>query len=300
MVIDIFWGVAVAVLGLLVGSFAGAQVWRLRRQQLLEEKTAGEPYSKREFARLSTLAPQRGKVDRSRCLHCGHTLAWYDLVPLLSWFSTKGRCRYCKKPIGAFEPTIELATMAAFLASYVWWPFDLSDPVGIALLGLWFGALVPAAILFAYDTKWSLLPDIANYALIVIAAAYASLALYAGETSPVQLAWSVSIVGGLYAGLYYYSRWRYGEDATWVGFGDVKLSLALGLLALNWQTAFVLVFMANLLGTLLVLPGIIRRTIGRGAHIPFGPLLLLGTLIAVLATDWIIDWYFGLFLLSPL
>lgn len=300
MVMDMFWGVAVAVLGLVVGSFAGAQVWRLRRQQLHEDKAAGEPYSKREFARLNKLAPQPGKPDRSRCLHCGHALAWYDLVPLLSWFSTKGRCRYCQKAIGAFEPTIELATMAVFLVSYVWWPYDLSDPFGLALLGIWLGALVPAAILFAYDAKWSLLPDIANYMYIVIASCYAALALYAGVTTPAQLVLSVSIIAGLYAGLYYFSRWRYGQDATWVGFGDVKLSLALGLLALEWQTAFIAVFAANLLGTILVLPGILRRTIGRGAQIPFGPLLLTGTLVAVLASDWIMDWYIELFSLSPI
>lgn len=299
MVMELYWGIAVAVLGLLVGSFAGAQVWRLRRHQLLEEKLAGEPYSKRELKKLDVLKPVAGKADRSHCLHCGHVLAWYDLVPLLSWLSTRGRCRYCKKPIGSFEPIIELVTMAVFVMSYVWWPYQFNDAGGLMLFVLWLGALIPGAILFAYDYKWSLLPDSANYALIVLGAMFAATALYAGETTPLQLFGALAVLAGLYAGLYYFSRWRYGEDATWVGFGDVKLSLALALFALNWQIAFVIVFLANLLGTLLVLPGIIRGAVGRRAHIPFGPLLLCATVIGALFGEVILEWYFQLFLLSP-
>lgn len=295
MVMSIYWGVVIAVLGLLAGSFAGAQVWRLRRQQLLEEKAAKEPYDATELKRLDMLTPSPGKADRSHCLECGHVLAWYDLVPLLSWASTRGRCRYCNQRIGTFEPLIELATMLAFLLSFVFWPFGLETTGGIVLLALWLAAIVPAAILFAYDLRWSLLPDIANYALIAVAAVYALVAVYVSETTVSELAGSLVVLFGLYGGLYYFSRWRHGEDRTWVGFGDVKLSIALGLLALNWQTAFIVVFSANLIGTLIVIPGLLRRRIGRKAHIPFGPLLLIGTLIAVLTGDSILAWYFGLF-----
>lgn len=299
VIIELVWGIGVGLLGLVIGSFAGAQVWRLRYQQLVEDKAVGEPYDKAELSRLAVLHKQKGHSDRSHCLRCGHTLAWYDLLPLLSWVSTKGKCRYCKQSIGGFEPFIELGVMAVFVASYLLWPYDLSEPTSVVLLGLWLGAVIPATILFAYDAKWSLLPDIANYALIVSAAAFAGVALYANETTPIELAGSLLVVAGLYGGIYYFSRWRYGEQATWVGFGDVKLSIALGLFALNWQTAFVLVFAANFIGTLLVLPGLLQRSIGRATQIPFGPLLLLGTLVAVLAGQSITEWYFQVLLVSP-
>src|SRR5579859_2666883 len=47
--------------------------------------------------------------DRSRCPHCHRTLAPRDLVPLLSWLITLGRCRYCARQISLLYPGLELA-----------------------------------------------------------------------------------------------------------------------------------------------------------------------------------------------
>ncbi len=41
-----------------------------------------------------------GQAARSRCPHCGRTLTWIDLLPLLGWVSARGRCRSCRAPIG--------------------------------------------------------------------------------------------------------------------------------------------------------------------------------------------------------
>ena len=38
-------------------------------------------------------------TDRSRCLFCGQTLNWRDLIPVFSWLLLKGRCRYCGEKI---------------------------------------------------------------------------------------------------------------------------------------------------------------------------------------------------------
>ena len=37
--------------------------------------------------------------DRSRCVSCGHQLSFMDMIPIISWVSLKGRCRYCKAKI---------------------------------------------------------------------------------------------------------------------------------------------------------------------------------------------------------
>src|SRR3954468_7466811 len=87
--------VTLMILGLCLGSFAGATVWRLRARQLVEDKAEGEKVDGKEYKKLLPLTQTTTATDRSRCLHCGHTLAWYDLLPLVSWVSTKGRCRYC-------------------------------------------------------------------------------------------------------------------------------------------------------------------------------------------------------------
>ena len=46
---------------------------------------------------------------RSRCPHCGHTLAWFENIPLLSWLVLRARCRCCDEPISAIYPLLELA-----------------------------------------------------------------------------------------------------------------------------------------------------------------------------------------------
>ena len=92
------------------------------------------------------------------------------------------------------------------------------------------------------------------------------------------------ILSGVYALLYVVSRGR------WIGFGDVKLTLGLALFLMDWRLAFLALFLANLLGTLLVLPEMLRGTVQRGARIPFGPLLIVGFLISWFFGARIVDW----------
>lgn len=289
---------SLTIVGLVMGSFAGAQVWRLRARQLAEDKAAGVKVRAAELKRLKPLiTPVR--TDRSRCLDCGHALHLIDLVPLVSWLSTRGRCRYCQKPIGLLEPSIEFGMAAVFVTSFVFWPYALDTGGAWLLFVVWLMSMVVAGVLFVYDMKWFLLPDKINYVYIGLGVVFATgQLLIAGITlsAVVSLLGALCILSGLYALLYLYSRAQYGEERTWVGFGDVKLGLGLGLFALTWPVAFIALFAANLLGTLLVLPGLIKGKLHRQSHIPFGPLLLLGTVIAVLFGDWIIDTYISLFL----
>lgn len=290
--------IGLGFVGLVMGSFAGAQVWRLRAHQLEADKKAGYSVSKNEFRRLKPLlVPIRR--DRSHCLNCGHVLEFIDLIPLVSWLSTAGRCRYCKHSIGLFEPVVELSVAAMFILSFVVWPYALDSTMAVLLFGVWLIALVVAAILFVYDLKWFLLPDKANYVFIGLGAIFAVGQLYLRGFSNagwVSLAGALLVLSGLYGALYLYSRLRNGEERTWVGFGDVKLGLGLGFFSLSWPIAFLTLFLANFIGTLLVLPGLLRGKLDRHSHIPFGPLLLIGMVIAVLFGQQIIDLYIRLFL----
>ena len=156
---QLFWVITLAVFGLCLGSFAGASVWRLRARQLRDDKKAGEEVDPKEYKRLKALTKHSLTKDRSVCLHCGYTLRWYDLIPLVSWLTLKGKCRECRKPIGRFEPLIELGTALFFVASFLFWPVPLETTEAIIPFVLWLIAGVGLAILFAYDAKWFLLPD---------------------------------------------------------------------------------------------------------------------------------------------
>jgi prepilin signal peptidase PulO-like enzyme (type II secretory pathway) len=85
-----------------------------------------------------------------------------------------------------------------------------------------------------------------------------------------------------------------GIKGQWIGFGDVKLGLALALLTADWQLAFIALFAANLIGCLLVIPGMITGKVTRTTRIPFGPLLIVGTVIAVIWGPALIQAYMTL------
>lgn len=287
------WAVILGVFGLLFGSFAGASVWRLRARQLVADKKAGEEVDAAELRQLKPLTRTTLRTDRSRCLHCGHELAWYDLLPLVSWLSTGGKCRYCHERIGFFEPAIELGVAAFFVTSFLLWPAPLVSTIDIIQFGLWLAAGVGLAILYAYDQKWFLLPDSVMFTVIGLSALYAGSVIWRTPDhlgAAMSLAGAVVLLSGLYLVLYL------GSKGRWVGFGDIKLGLALALLLGRWDLAFIALFAANLIGTIAVLPGLIKRTLSRTAHVPFGPFLILGMLVAFFAGPAIIVWYSGLVL----
>jgi len=278
--------------GLIMGSYSGALVWRLRARQLIEDKAAGEKVDKKEYEKLAPLRSKTGLQDRSRCLHCGHELAWYDLLPLVSWLSTGGKCRYCHTPIGIFEPLMELGMAAFFVVSYIFWPITLHDPYQVAHFLLWLVSGVLLMTLFVYDSKWYLLPNRIIFPFIAVAAAVAVLGLISKHdlaAALLSLCLGVAILSGLYFVLWIASK------GAWVGFGDVKLGLGLAFLLGQWQLAFLALFAANLIGCLIVLPGLISGKVQRTSRIPFGPLLIAGAVGAMLWGPSIIQWYFVTF-----
>ncbi len=318
--------IIIAILGLIFGSFAGATVWRLRARQLASDQvdlvelaakhkskqtltpdeSEGLAYLKAskqerliELKRLGDLATQPVNSDRSRCLECGHVLKWNDLLPLVSWLSTKGNCRYCKRTIGRFEPLMEIGMATAFVLFFHFW-LSVNGLELIGLLVVWLVIIVMLGILFAYDLKWFLLPDAVMFPLIGLSAVYAVYMLFMSGDQLVPLLVStlasVVVLAGLYLGLWLVSK------GQWVGFGDVKLGLAMGLLLMNWQLALLTLFLANLIGTLVVLPGMLSGKMSRKTQIPFGPLLIIGFFISLVYGQMILDGYsqFSLWLSSAM
>lgn len=279
------WIVTMILLGLCMGSFIGAQIWRIRARQLITDKHNHEPVDSKELSRLKSLATTRQREDYSRCLSCGQRLRWYDLIPIISWLSTRGECRYCHHKIGAFEPLMEVTTTLFFVASYLLWPWPLVSGGQIILFIIWLIALSMMIALAAYDIRWQLLPDVINVPLIVVALIFIIVRIMiVGDVSLASTFGSISILAGLYGTLYLVSK------GAWIGFGDVKLGISLGLLLADWQLAFAALFFANLIGCFIVLPGLLRRNLTRESKIAFGPLLIAGMLVAWWWGSELISW----------
>lgn len=291
---EIILGTVAAVIGAALGSFAGAQVWRLRARQLVEEKQAGEKVDAKEYKRLLPLTKQSLLTDRSIDLDTGEQLKWYDMIPVISWLVLRGKSRYSGKPIGLAELLLEVGMAAVFALSVLFWPAPLDQPLEIIKLLVWLAALVPLAINFVYDIRWMVLISYCNWLIIALGLVYAGVTVYqAGDwvAATLSVVSSVLILGGLYGLLWLVSRGK------WVGDGDIYLGAGLGLFLADWRAALVGLFLANLIGTLIVLPGLVTGKLARKSQVPFGPLLIAGCVLAWFVGVPIVEWYQSLLLI---
>jgi len=251
------------VLGAAMGSFTGAMVWRIKTGRKLAN-------------------------DRSECEHCHHKLSWLDLVPLISWLWLRGRCRYCHKPIGWAPLILELTLGVIFALSYLFWPFQPFTIASSLMFASWLLALTMLAILFVYDLRWFLLPDKVIWPLTAVGVVIFILRALLGDWSLsqafVELGVGMLPVTGIYYTLYSISK------GSWIGFGDVKLGLFIGL-ALGWQGALAVLLLSNLLGTLWIVPGVLLGRITRRSRIPFGPFLIAATVMVMLWQSQLVGWY---------
>lgn len=263
--------VVLAVLGLCLGSFANALVWRVHEQS----KKTKRPQN------LSVLS------GRSMCPECRHELAASDLIPVFSWLALRGKCRYCGKPISMQYPAVELATAGLFVASYVWWPETLQG-LQVAIFALWLLLLTGLVALCVYDLRWLLLPKRITYPLTVIAAAQAVVVVLAANRPSVALldeALAVLIGGGIFYVIFQASKGK------WMGGGDVKLGWILGLATGTPAKAVLFIFIASVLGSLVSLPLVALHKLKKSSVIPFGPFLIAGAIITVLFGNDILHWY---------
>lgn len=264
------------IFGAMMGSFIVASVWRLRAEQLLEQKNSSDP-DYQVLIEKNHLAKGKASQDHSRCLHCSYRLRFYDLIPILSWLSLAGKCRKCRKPIGVLEFLSELCLGLTFGLSYLFWPFGYSLEA-LILLGIWLMFLSLASLLFIYDLKWMELPSSLLYVLIILALLFASfrhlfVSDFSGEIFGAY-AVSIAILAGIYWLMSTLSRERL------VGAGDAYIGLALALVLFDWRLSALALFLANLIGTVLALPSLLKKERTLSARLPLGPLLFLGALIS--------------------
>ncbi len=261
--------ILVFVSGLLVGSFLNAVIHRLHTGQSILEKS-------------------------SRCPKCGHELRPLDLIPVISFFVLGKRCRYCKKPISWQYPAVELATGLAFVLIYAmsvipakagiqfWIPGSsprMTDSVELIFQLVFVSFLI---IIFVYDLKHYLILDRIVFPAAALAAAYQ---IWQGNLANALI--GAAVLTGFFALMYFLSKGR------WIGFGDVKLGIFLGLLV-PWPQTLVLFFLAYLIGAVVGLALIAYGSKSLQSRLPFGTFLTLAAFLAMLWGQELIHWYFEL------
>ncbi len=248
------------VFGALIGSFLNVVIWRVPRG-------------------LSVVRPP------SACPTCGHRLAGYDNIPIVSFLVLRGRCRSCGARISARYPLVEAGTALAFALV-----------VGAAYLGLFPAAVLPALLYWAavgialtlIDFDHHRLPNAIVLPSYIVTAALLLLAsVLTGDYGRLLTA-AIGVIA--LGGLYWVLAVAYPGG---MGFGDVKLAGALGMLLgwLGWAHLIVGGFSAFLLGGLFGLLLMAARRATRKSRVPFGPFMLAGAWVGILAGTAIAEFY---------
>ncbi|MBW3538216.1 prepilin peptidase [Candidatus Parcubacteria bacterium] len=276
----------VTVLGLLVGSFINAAVWRLHQQSAGRSTGSGPTGQTSNVKGQSDVSITHG---RSMCPRCRHRLAATDLIPLLSWVWLRGRCRYCQAAIPAQYPLVELLTAGLFAWSYSSLLTTHYSPLGVVDFAFWLYFLTVLIVLALYDARWMLLPDVVLLPAIVVALLQLPVSLVLGQ--PFGGVWSALLAAALAGGGFYAIAWV--TRGKGMGGGDIKLAFLMGLLLGLGKTGvalFVAFMSAALVGVALVAVARLMRH-RRPKYIAFGPFLIAGTVIAKLHGAAIIEWY---------
>jgi prepilin signal peptidase PulO-like enzyme (type II secretory pathway) len=233
---------------------------------------------------------------RSKCMHCGQELGWKDLFPIFSFLFLAGKCRYCQKKISIQYPLVEIFTGVLFILIPLILEFNwfqgLSFFEFLTIIYYWTIASF-FIIIFVYDFRHYLVPDSVVYSGIGLSFLYNLFKIWnAGfgysDALP-NIIFAILAGAGIFLLIFLISRGK------WIGFGDVKLGLFMGLF-LGWLNIIIALFLGVFFGAIIGLALIFLGKKKISSEIPFGPFLITGTFIAFFWGSQIISWYFNLIL----
>lgn len=254
-----FHAALAGILGLLVGSFLNVVIYRLpkmmERQWAAEcaESTGKELESAEKFNLL---------LPRSRCSSCGHGIAWYENIPILSYLFLMGKCSVCGTKFGWRYPLVEAVTGALFF--FCAWRWGLTS-TGLAWSG--FAAALLALALIDWDT--TLLPDDITLPLLWAGLIVAALQFNPAVGLPDAL-WG-AVAGYLSLWLVYWA-FKLVTGKEGMGYGDFKLFAALGAW-FGWTALVPIILMASVMGAVMGTAMKFSSGLREGGYVPFGPFL---------------------------
>lgn len=258
------------LVGLVFGSFLNVVIWRVPRG-------------------LSVVRPA------SACPGCHAEIRAVDNIPVVSWLALGGRCHTCRTPISMQYPLVELLTGAIFALVTAWFASTLLDATstseaisaGLELVAL----LVLAACSIALAVIDLQLRRLPNSIVLFLTVSGVLLLGGAGLLVGDYAALLRAAIGGAAAFALFFAVAFIKPEG--MGFGDVKLAGALGLYLgyVGWGALVVGFFAAFLLGGIAGIALIIARRVKLRGGIPFGPWLLVGAWVGIVAGEYIARQY---------
>ena len=229
-------------------------------------------------------------IGRSHCDNCKHTLSWKDLIPLLSFVLLGGKCRYCDKPIGWINPSVELVTGVSFglIAGFS----DLSNLSSLSVLG-YLSILSLAGVFiitFFADIKYGVV-----YQEVIVVGILAVLVYWiTGEIGGTREIRGIicNLIAASCAFLFFWILHKAFKGRA-MGRGDADLAFLVGLTA-GWPNVIVALFFSFLTGAVFGLILVVTGAQKLKSTVPFGPFLIAGLVISLIFGESFINWYFGL------
>lgn len=254
--------VALFILGSGIGSFTSVVIYRLHSQK-------------------------KGIIrGRSLCPHCNKQLKPLDLVPIFSYLSLRGKCRYCNKEISYMYPLIELVTGGLFVLLFFLFPFADSilnfSTVQLALYGLYAFYTFVLVFSFFFDLHYMKVSD-----EILLPAILIGLIATIGYPQTPHI---FDALIGAAIPLAFFSLQILVSKGKWIGAGDLRIGAFMGII-LGWQMVILALFLSYLLGSVAGILVALKKGQLRGVKIPFAPLLVSGTFLTIFFGNDLLSWY---------
>ena len=240
--------ILVVILGGLWGSFANVCIYRLPQD--------------------------KGVVSgRSYCPKCKKKIVWYDNIPLISYFLLNGKCRKCKKKISSQYSLVEFINILSFLTIYYLYGIALTS-VLLMILSLSF------IIIFFIDLKHFIIPNVLTFSMMALG----FVKSFDPNLNPMFPNYINSLIGGIFGYgiiwsiIFFYKQIRKKEG---MGLGDAKLFAVIGFW-FGWISIPFIIFLSSVIALISVVPDLMKNSKKMSTQIPFGPYIILGTLIYVI------------------
>lgn len=225
---------------------------------------------------------------RSHCESCQHVLAWYDLIPIFSYLSLKGKCRYCHKSFSIEYMIVEILTGVLFLATWIFTMYLFSDMI-LAFIAV---AIVSTLwVMFLSDIRYQILPDEMQIMLFIFSAiwhfVYWNEYINSFELSGYGDILHFPLVGAVIVMipillLHILTKGR------GMGFGDVKLALNMGFL-LGTFSGLLALYIAFVMGGIIGAYLLITKKLKMKSKIAFGPFLIIATFVMFFFQENIVE-----------
>src|SRR3989344_4040451 len=238
----------------------------------------------------------------SFCDKCKKTLAWYDLIPVVSWLVLGGKCRYCREPLSPQYPIVEGATalLFVFVASR-FFPFNAGNSAltlsHYLTLFYYLFSISVLVVIFMIDLKHQIIPNKISYFAIGVSLIYLLIlgllqtqvtrsltaqiapSLVSTQLQTIWFAKINTIVAAVIASAAFFAIVYLTKEKA-LGGGDAKLALFIGLLV-GWPLILVAIFLSFILGAIIGLNLILLKLRKFGQRIAFGPFMCVAAIITL-------------------